>query len=195
MSRAKKQAKPGTGKDATLQRNKRFVDAYFMNNQNQTQACIAMGYSPRSAGTQGTRLMKDAGIQEMVAARSKELAAKFSLSAEMVTQFWARTARLDISQAFDKDGHLLPIHEWPEDLRLLCDGFDVKELEGRGKWADRTWLSKVEFPKRAAVFDQMARHFGMYAKDKAGAGSAMDDEAPPAVSVTIDFKDARRKPR
>jgi hypothetical protein len=39
------------------------------------------------------------------------------------------------------------------------------------------------------------KHFGLYAKDKQGYN--MDDDLPPPapIAVTIDFKDARRKPK
>lgn len=192
MASRKKRAKSGTGGAAAEQRKRLFVDAYFANNQNLTATMKALGYSPKTAGTQGSRMFKDVQIQSAIAARREELGKQFALSSQTVFDFWGRMARLDVGTLFGPDGELLPVHEMPEDARLLIDGLDVKETEGRGIHSERTYTSKIDFPKRAAVMEQVARHFGMFARDKQGARQE-DDEPPPAVAVTIDFKDARRR--
>lgn len=191
----RRREKAGTGEGAAQSRRERFVDAYFACNQNGTQACIRMGYAPKGAATQSTRMLKDAWIRAAVEARRAELAEKAALSAETVTQFWGRVARLDVTRIFGDNGRLLPPSQWPEDVRLLADGIDVKEIAGKGEDAEDAYVTKVDFPKKAAVMEQVARHFGMFARDKPGARPEDDAEPPAPVSVTIDFKDARRKPR
>ena len=194
MGKAAKPAKAGNGKGAAAAKAAAFVDAYFAHNQNATQAAIALGYSPRSAGNQAARLMKYDGVKASIEARRHEIASKLKITAEL----WERRVVEIINHdpaAIMKDGKFLPIDQWPESSRMALDGIDVREVAGRGEDAVTTHITKVDFARKLPALDMAGRFLGMYARDKQGAAGAHDDDPPAAVPVTIDFKDARRRPR
>jgi phage terminase small subunit len=52
-------AKSGTSKAAAATRRRLFIETYLANGHNATQAAISAGYSAKTAGSQGQRLLKD----------------------------------------------------------------------------------------------------------------------------------------
>lgn len=69
----------------------RFV-AEFLKDSNATQAALRAGYSARSAGTEGHRLLKNADVSAAIAERARKLAEKLDLSVERIAEEFARYA-------------------------------------------------------------------------------------------------------
>lgn len=176
----------------------RFVEEYFIHGENATLAAIACGYSPKTATNQGSRLCRHVHIAGKIQARREQLLAGAQLTAQEVLEDLARELRFDPATVYDKNGRLLPVGDMPKAARLCLEGLDIDEVShvtGNGKTRKHeiTVTAKVKFPKKATARDQAMRHFGLFARDKAGHESDSDSEPPPSVGITIDFKDARRK--
>jgi len=60
----------------------KFIDEYFANNFNGTQAAISAGYKPNSANEQAAQLLARLSIKSEVEKRKKELAEKYAWSRE-----------------------------------------------------------------------------------------------------------------
>lgn len=69
---------------------------------NATQAAIAAGYSEKTAGSIGSRLLKDVNISTII----REKMAEHAMSAEEVLFHIASIARGDISNVIDDNGNL-----------------------------------------------------------------------------------------
>lgn len=67
-----------------------FCDAY---RGNATQAAIDAGYSPRSAGTTGYRLLKDADVQREIDRQQRARSKAAIMSREEMQQLFSGTAR------------------------------------------------------------------------------------------------------
>ena len=74
------------------QRRQAFCEAYLASG-NATEAAREAGYSPRSARSQGQRLLTFADIQEYLAARNQEISAASTAQGEEIRQFWTATMR------------------------------------------------------------------------------------------------------
>lgn len=74
------------------QRRQAFCEAYLASG-NATEAAREAGYSPRSARSQGQRLLTFADIQEYLAARNQEISAASTAQVEESRQFWTATMR------------------------------------------------------------------------------------------------------
>jgi phage terminase small subunit len=159
--------KPGTSKSAAEQRRIGFVENYIMNGGNATQAAIDCGYSPKTAGVQGARLLKDVRIKKEIEERQKRLAKKLELRTEDVLKELARIVYADPRKAFDSRGVLLPVNEWPDDVAAMIASIEVEELfEGSGK--DRVWTGytkKVKLWDKNSAIDKAMKHLGQYEKD------------------------------
>lgn len=196
-----KGAKPGTSVAGAAARKSRLVDAFFAHNENKTQATIACGYSEKTARSIATKLFADSYVQDLIAVRRAELSRKMGLTAEEVLESAARDLRFDPALLYDEEGNLKKIRDMPPEVRLSLEGAEVesrlrvgkKGTDREGELLPHVTTAKVHYPKKHAVREQLMKHFGLFARDKQGAGAEDDGDAPPPVSVTIEFKDARRR--
>ena len=119
-------------------RQKAFV-AGLVRGKTQKQAAIDAGYSPKSAETDASRLLRNA----KVSAYLEKAQTKAGVTAEVVLGELLRIGRCDIGQAFNADGTLKPIHEIPEDVRRAISGFEQEELY-EGAYGEKFSLGKVK---------------------------------------------------
>jgi phage terminase small subunit len=106
-----------------------FVQQYLVD-KNATQAAIRAGYSPKTAASQGERLLRNAEIRGAVAAGQVDLAARVGLTAEMVLRERMRIAFFDPRKLLDADGNPLPLQELDEDTAAAIAGLDVVQMSG-----------------------------------------------------------------
>lgn len=83
-----KSAKPkaGQNKQSAEQRAKLFVEAYLSNNQNASKAALAAGFSPKSAASQGSRLLKNVKVRQLLDSRREETIEKVGIETERTLQ-------------------------------------------------------------------------------------------------------------
>jgi phage terminase small subunit len=72
-------------------KRKTFVEEYIVD-FNATQAAIRAGYSPRSAGKQGSRLLNDKSVRAKIDARLAEIAKRCGSSRERILRELGRIA-------------------------------------------------------------------------------------------------------
>lgn len=89
---------------------------------------------------------------------------------ERVLQEYQHIAFLDIAQAFDPAGHLLPIHEMPEGVRRAIAGIEVASLnvDGDGKGPVGK-LHKIKLLDKGKALQDLAKHLGMFIERISGA--------------------------
>lgn len=145
------------------QRRTRFVKQFLVEH-NATKAAIAAGYSEKTAGQAGARLLKDVKVREAIEAENKKANAKLDITVERVKKELARLAFYDPRKFFNDDGSLLPISQLDEDSAMALAGMDVNELfEGNGE--DR---SQVGYNKKVKLVDKLealvalGRHLKMF---------------------------------
>lgn len=101
-----------------------FVLAYTSNGYNATRAYQAARpqASKEVAAVNGHRMLRvdkvARAIRQLQARRFK----RWEMSGDEAAALTAISARADIRNAYDADGKPLPVHEWPEELRLALKG-------------------------------------------------------------------------
>lgn len=83
-----------------------------------------------------------------------------------VKQELSHLAFLDIRQAFESDGSLKPIDEWPDALARAVNGIEVIEMGDDGA---RYRLHKIRISSKIAALEHLAKHLGMFAQAADGA--------------------------
>jgi phage terminase small subunit len=159
MATGKKQ---GTGKDAAEERKSRFIEAYMANGGNATDAAKQAGYSERTAGQQGSRLLKDVKVASEIARRSKKVAQKYELTTELVVKTIVQELSFDPARLYGQDGQLLPITELPEDVRQALTSV---EFEQHGRADAPIFVRKVKWAQRHHAREQAMKHLGMFLED------------------------------
>ncbi len=161
-STPKKRAKPGQSKGAAAQRMKVFVEAYLSNNGNATQAALDAGFSPKSAASQGSRLLKNVKVQQELDRRRAELVTKYQITSDMVIRSIAQELTFDPAKLYGADGQLLPITQLPEDVRMALTSV---EFEQAGSPQAPVFVRKVKWAQRQGAREQAMKHLGMFGKD------------------------------
>lgn len=106
-----------------------FVQQYLVD-KNATQAAIRAGYSPKTAASQGERLLRNAEVRAAVAAGQADLAARVGFTAEMVLRERKRIAFFDPRKLLDDDGNPKPLQDLDDDTAAAIAGLDVVQMSG-----------------------------------------------------------------
>lgn len=106
-----------------------FVERYLANGGNATDAYRALRPQATSASarTGGWRMLTNVDIRKAIDARRTEAWAKHRIDSEQALDLIAMVAKVDIAECYDEEGRLIPVYEWPLELRLC-----VKEVKADG---------------------------------------------------------------
>lgn len=145
--------------------------------QNASQAAIRAGYSEKTAGQIGSRLLKNVEIQALTQQKVNKILGDLDVSVERVLKERARLAFFNPKRLFTNDGKPIPIHELDDDTAAALAGLDVyrerSHTEGDGD--DRTDTELVEVAEtvkykladKNASLTALEKHLGMYKEDEA----------------------------
>jgi len=165
--KAKGRVKPGSSQDNADSRRKAFIEAYLTNGGNASQAAVAAGFSEKTAGAAGSRLLKHVDVSTAIQQRRAQLAQKYELTTESVTRSLAQAVHFDPRKMFREDGSLKPIHELDDDTAAALAGFEVTEEKGSGDDRGKVigFTKKVKWLDKNTAREQAMKHLGLYLED------------------------------
>lgn len=134
-------------------KQQRFCEEYLID-LNATRAAIRAGYSPKSAKTNGPRLLENAGIRARVEAMMARLSRRTGVSAERVVRELARVAFASMPDVVDmRTATLRP--EATEDDRAAIASVRVKDGD---MFAER----EVRMCDKVRALELLGKHLGMF---------------------------------
>lgn len=139
-----------------------FIQAYLVE-PNATKAAIAAGYSPKTAASQGARLLTNAKVRKAIAEAQQRRSERVEVKQDDVLRVLIRHLSQDIGEAYDEHGALLAVHKMPPDVRKTIQSLEVEELEVDGKRVGQ--VRKVKFWSKDKALELCLRHLGLL-KDK-----------------------------
>lgn len=154
MAREAKEDEP------TLTPRQRFFVLEYLKDRNATQAYIRAGYAAEDADVSGPRLLGDAGVAREIAAGLARMALKVETKAEDVLKALVELSEVDIADAYDDQGMLLPLREMPVSVRKAIAGVETSELwgaDGDGGRAVVGEIRKVKFIERTKALEMLAK--------------------------------------
>jgi phage terminase small subunit len=141
----------------------RFV-AEYMVDLNATQAAIRAGYSAKTAGAIGEKLLKKAEISADIERRKTAQLDRVEVRADGVLTELKRLGLSDLRDAFDSNGHLLDVKSLPDDIAHSIAGIEVEELfDGHGE--DREHIGRVKKIKlwdKNKALENLGRHLTLF---------------------------------
>lgn len=174
--------KAGTSKASAADKRKAFVEAFFANGENGTQAAVTAGFAEKSAGVTAAKLLKDTRVLAEISKRREALCTSLEVTTERILKERARLAFFDPRKLFAADGKPIPIHELDDDTAAALAGLDVlEEFEGTGK--DRKFIGytkKYRLADKGASLTALEKIKGMYEKD--------NEQKPAAVTNVTTVK-------
>lgn len=169
MATKKGKAKPQPAKKAgntqedAEHRRKMFVEAYLTNGGNASQAAVAAGFSEKTAGAAGSRLLKHVEVLTLIQQRRKIVIEKLELTTERTLLEIARVAYSDPRKFFNTDGTLKQIHELDDDTAATIASVDMDEIKADGVVIGLT--RKVKQWDKNAALEKAMKHLGEYEAD------------------------------
>jgi len=139
-------------------KQERFVEEYLVD-RNATQAAIRAGYNPKTAGTQGARLLKHDGVAEALQARASTALARLEVTEERTMQELAVVGFSNIKDylEWDEDRGLIvkDSADIPDVLAAAIESIEEQVLESRNKDGSRIYIRtkrKIKlYPKLPAL--------------------------------------------
>lgn len=165
---AKKAQKPknlskSAQNDTAKARRQRFIEAFLSNGENASQAALAAGFSPKTAGQQGSRLLKNVEVKAEIDKRRTEVLNSFRITTERTYLEIARLAFADPRKFFNADGSIKPIHELDDDCAAAIAGIDFDEIKADGIVIGHT--RKIKQWDKNAALEKAAKILGLFGKD------------------------------
>jgi len=154
-----KRVKAGTSKGAAAARKVAFAHAYIVNGMNGDAAAVTAGFSPKTAGQQASRLLKDVKVQALIAEATEKAAKIAGLNVERTLREIARVAYSDPRKLYRPDGSLMPVTELDDDTAATVASFEVEEIKADGGVIGRT--RKVKHWDKNSALEKAMRYHGL----------------------------------
>jgi len=145
-----------------------FTEAYITNGGNATKAAIAAGYSAKTAGQAGNRLLKNVEITDSVAERRAEVIESMQLTTERTLREIARLAYFDPRKLLDSSGRPKPLHELDDDTAAAIAGMEVLDKYDKPEDGGASTVStiiKYKLADKNAALEKAMKHLGQYEQD------------------------------
>lgn len=156
-----------------------FCLEFFRNGGHATNAdrasYSAQNMSPKTANEKTSRLLAQDKIRARIENLRRNTAKRVEIQEADILRSAYRAMMVDPTLMLSQSGYVLPHNEWPEDLKLCIDGFEVKEIPGT-----KGQIVKVKFSSCTQARDQLMKYAGLFAQDNvqqrtAGLMNRLDD--------------------
>jgi phage terminase small subunit len=129
----------------------------YLRDLNATQAAIRAGYSAKNANDEGSRLLADPAVQELVAKLAAARNEDVMIEARDVVRELIRLLNTNLATMVNEDGTVKSIHELPVDMQRAIASIEVEEVKGVG--AIRT---KVKLWSKEKAIEMLGRHLSIF---------------------------------
>ncbi|MFW0558650.1 terminase small subunit [Enterobacter hormaechei] len=127
--------------------------------ENQTQAAINAGFSPKTAAVKASVMMRDERIQKRIAELMEERNKRTRVSADYVLMRLVEIDQMDVLDILNDDGSLKPIREWPKIWRTTLSGFDLSStIMNMNEDSIETILKKIKWPDKVKNLELIGKH-------------------------------------
>lgn len=143
-------------------RQQAFVDAYLVT-PNATEAAIKAGYSAKTAGQMGFKVLQVPAVAEAIAKKRERVSAKSELTAEFLDRKLKALLDFDPRKLLGDDGRVKMPHEWDDETASAIAGLENEELfEGRGEDREHIGtLRKVKIADRIKPIELAYKRLGL----------------------------------
>jgi phage terminase small subunit len=158
-----------------------FANEYIVD-FNATKAALRAGYSKKTAYSIGHENLNKPDIQGAIRETIEKKLASVDISQERVLLEVARIAFNDPRKAFDENGNLLPIQEWPDEVAAAVSSIEVVEV-GQAGSEIQSFVKKVRFWDKGKQVELAMKYLKMLTDkvDHTSSDGSMSPKALPAV--------------
>ena len=158
-------AKRNTDTTGLTDQQEKFCIQYAMDPEhNGTKAAEKAGYSPETAASQASRLLKNAKIQERIKILLGEQNVRVLNKADDVLRELKRIGYSDPRGIFDDKGGLLDPNKWPDDIARAIASVEIEELfDGYGENREQIgFTKKIKFWPKVHALELLGKNLKMF---------------------------------
>jgi len=177
----------------------RFVQEYLID-LNATKAAERAGYSPKTAYSQGQRLLKHVEVSQAIEEAQKARVEKTETDAAFVLRRLVDEVSADLADLYNDNGSLKPVKEWPLIWRQgLVAGIETETLRPRGKQdedgeGEETVVMKVKLSDRVKRLELLGKHISVNAfREQVGHGDPNGNPLPASQVDEMSKNDIARR--
>ncbi len=152
------------GRTSKLTRRRRRFVTEYLKDLNATQAAIRAGFKPKTAYSQGQRLLGFPAVRTAIVDGQRYILGRTEISAQRLLAEVACIAFCDPAKFFDTDGSLLPITKVPEKERRALRALESRELfefvPGLGR-VERGVVHRIRWADKMAALNFLGRYLGI----------------------------------
>lgn len=139
-----------------------YCQSYIKTPENQTQAAIGAGFSPKTAAVKASVMMRDERIQKRIAELMEERNKRTRVSADYVLMRLVEIDQMDVIDILDDEGGLKPVSRWPKVWRTSISALDINRIRMAMKGDDEddieSTLQKVKWPDKVKNLELIGKH-------------------------------------
>ncbi|WP_125124496.1 terminase small subunit [Phytobacter sp. MRY16-398] len=137
-----------------------YAQEYIKCPENQAQAAINAGFSPKSAHVKASIMMRDERIKKRIAELMAERNKRLRVSADYVLLRLVEIDQMDVLDIMNDDMSIKPVSQWPKVWRQYLSGFDLADMfEGRGDDKELVGiLKKIKWPDKVKNLELIGKH-------------------------------------
>lgn len=129
-----------------------YCQEYIKSPENQTQAAVNAGYSPKTSAKFASQNMRDERIQKRIAELMAERNTRTKMSADAVLMKLVEMVDADIGDILNDDGSIKPIRQWSPIWRRSVAAFDIIQV------GDGVELKKVKLLDKVKILELIGKH-------------------------------------
>lgn len=136
-----------------------YCQEYIKSPENQTQAAVNAGYSPKTAAKFASQNMRDERIQKRIAELMAERNRRLKVSADYVLNRLVEIDQMDVIDILNDDGGLKPISQWPKIWRTTLSGLDISTtITNFDETTLENMLKKIKWPDKVKNLELIGKH-------------------------------------
>ena len=145
-----------------------YCQEYIKSPENQTQAAVNAGYSPKTAAKFASQNMRDERIQKRIAELMTERNKRLKVSADYVLNRLVEIDQMDVLDILTDEGGLKPISQWPKIWRTTLSGLDISTtITNFDETTLENMLKKIKWPDKVKNLELIGKHVDVNAfKDR-----------------------------
>jgi phage terminase small subunit len=155
----RKRSKRGSREIGFIFRRRLFVNAYLANGLDVKKAGIAAGFPPETAGIQGSKIIKEPEVANLIAREAEKAVAAAGLTIERTLLEIARIAYADPGRLFSLQGEALAIDELSDDMRAVISRVKLDSTTGRP--------TEYYLSDKISALQMAMKYFGLFERDNA----------------------------
>lgn len=143
-----------------------FCQEYVKDN-NITRSATVAGFSPKTAGVQGSRLLKGAKASARIAQLQAEIAERNNISVDGVLKALGRVVYFDARKLVDAEGNPIPLQDLDDDTAGAIHSVEFEPIF-QGKGAERKLVGhsiKYKASERNPALANAMRTLGLFKAD------------------------------